>query len=75
MDYTVMSTRNFDGQEFVDFDKTGNKYRIYYRNKEKQEGTHKKFDTLEDALAVYWKFVEAFATGCYSYETRKSWLQ
>lgn len=75
MYYTVASTRDFNGMMEVDFDKKGNKYVVSLRNKGRNEFTAKTFDTLAEALEVYQWFVEAFITGCYSYEDRKSWLE
>lgn len=75
MYYAVASTRDFNGMMQVDFDKKGNKYVVSLRNKGRGEYTFRTFDTLMEALAVYQRFVEAFITGCYSYEDRKSWLK
>lgn len=75
MYYTVASTRDFNGMMEVDFDKKGNQYVVSLRNKGRNEYTTKVFDTMAEALGVYQRFVEAFITGCYSYEDRKSWLQ
>lgn len=74
MNYTIASTRNYDGMETVHFDKHGNKYLVGYIHKASGEYTHKTFDTLLDALFVYQQFVSAFITGDYSYDDRKSWL-
>ena len=72
---TVASTMEIGGTMEVNFDLKGNQYIVALVNKDTDEYTFKTFDTMTDALAVYQRFVEAFITGCYSYEDRKSWLQ
>lgn len=75
MNYTIAKTRDYNGMQYVNFDKLGNKYLVGFTGKAKSEYTHKTFDTLGEALTVYQQFVRAFITGDYSYEDRKSWLQ
>ncbi len=74
MNYTITSTEYVHGGYKVNFDKTGNQYLVGFTNEYTREYTHKTYDTMQEALSVYQKFVEAFITGDYSYETRKSWL-
>ena len=75
MNYTIASTRQYGGEAVVDFIKSGNQYEIAFHGDGGQETTIKVFDTIQEALPVYQKFVEAFITGCFSYEDRKSWLK
>lgn len=74
MYYTIASTRDHDGMQTVDFDAKGNQYVVAFYNKGNREATRKTFDTIGEAIAVYHRFVQAFITGDYSYEDRKSWL-
>ena len=75
MNYTIMTTDDIHNDLTIDLEKSGNKYVVGLWNKELHESTTKTFDNIEEAMIVYTKYVEAIATGCYSYETRRSWLQ
>lgn len=75
MHYNIARTRDHDGMLQLDFIKLGNKYVIEFTNKDKNETTRKRFNSIYEALDVYEKFVEAFILGMYSYEDRKSWLE
>jgi len=75
MNYTIATTRDFNGMQYVNFDIIGNKYLVGFTGKAEGEYTHKTFDTMGEAVMVYLRFVRAFITGDYSYEDRKSWLR
>lgn len=74
MRYTIMVTDDFHGHMKVNLDKAGNQYVVGLYRDEDMEYTHKTFNTIDEALTVYSKYVEAIAKGEYSYEDRKSWL-
>lgn len=74
MNYTIAVTEDIHNGVKVNFDKAGNQYLVGFTNEYTREYTHKTYSTIQEALAVYQKFVEAFITGCYSYNDRKNWL-
>lgn len=74
MNYTIATLKDVQGDIKVNFVVNGNQYYIGLYNEETDEYTTKTFDTIEEAQAVFNKFVSAILTGCYSYEQRKSWL-
>ena len=75
MYYTIMITEDVHGDNVkVILNKADNQFVVIFFNEETMKGAHKIFDTIDEALAVYTKFVEAIAKGEYSYEDRKSWL-
>lgn len=75
MNYTIATTRDITTGQEVDFDKSGNKYVVNLVNKETGEKASKQFDTNEQGAAAYMKIVEAFLTGCYSWEDRAGFLK
>lgn len=75
MHYTVAITEDISGMMYVYFNVNGSKYSVEFTNKGNNETTRKNYDTIYEALSVYQRYVEAFITGCYSYEDRKSWLE
>lgn len=74
MYYTIVCAREHGGEE-VELISNGNKYEVAFCHESGAETTRKAFSTMHEALKTYQKFIEAFATGCYSYEDRKSWLK
>lgn len=75
MCYIIARTEDLLSKITVDFSRRGNKYSVELYHQETKDFTHKEFSKIEDALALYQRLVEAIATGCYSYEDRKSWLK
>lgn len=77
MNYTIMSTQCAHFNQMVDLSSCGNQYIVFYLY-EGDGGTElrakKYFDSLDAAVQVYMKFVDAFARSLYSNEDRASWL-
>lgn len=78
MSYTIAITECVYSGQKVSLDRMGNKFTMCYIVP-LEDGTHdyisKRFDTLEDALSVYQKFIEYFAKGLYSVTDRKNLLK
>lgn len=75
MIYTILKTDDVQFDQDVELCKCGNEYYIYYKFGESSaDGVSKHYKTIEEAMAIYNKFVMAFATGCYSVEDRKAFF-
>jgi len=73
MNYTIATMEEIASHERISLVSSGNRYYIEFSAEER--GTVRKhFDNHEDAVKVFQKFAGAFATNCYSYKDRASWL-
>lgn len=73
MIYTIAFIEEMASHDTVSLVSSGNKYYIELVAEGKQ-AVRKHFDNIEDAVKLFQKFAEVFATGCYSYKDRASWL-
>lgn len=69
MHYTIASISDMAGKCTIDLDKSGNQYNISIRT-EYGASFKMKYDTRQQAHAVFMRLTEAIITGCYSYEQR-----
>lgn len=75
MHYTIMSTRDEQSNQSIDLNAVGDKFLLYFTSYGDDRVVESKyFDTLNDAIRVYMRFVDAFARGDYSAKDRASWL-
>lgn len=76
MFYEIMRTTDTQNDQTVTLNKAGNKYTICFQRYSEDELIYKSkcFDSIESAMLVYVKFVDAIATGCYSAKDRESWI-
>ena len=76
MHYEIMRTTDSQNDQTVTLDKIGSQYAVCFQVYSEGERIYKsnRFDSLESAMLVYIKFVDAIATGCYSAEDRASWI-
>lgn len=74
MHFTIALLEDVHGEIKVNFDSTGNKYLVGVYNKLTREYTHKTFDNMNTACAIFTKLCEWVVKGEYSYEDRKELL-
>lgn len=73
MFYTIMTTRDVQGDQSVDLNKNGNQYNVYFSCPSGQ--ANKDFASHAEALKVYMRYVECFAEGTYSEQDRMGFLK
>ncbi len=73
MNYTIATIKEIASHSTVSLVANGNRYYIELSEEGKQT-VRKHFDNNEDAAKLFQKLAGAFATGCYSYKDRASWL-
>ncbi len=73
MNYTIATMEEIVSHSTVALVADGNRYYIELREEGKQT-VRKHFDNNGEAAKLFQKFAGAFATSCYSYKDRASWL-
>lgn len=75
MNYQIMRTEETHSGQWVGLNADGNQFYVYYHGEDGVEGASRRLDTREAALALFMKFVWAFADGTYSVADRAAWLK
>ena len=71
MDYTIAIAKNIQNTDYIEFNKSGNKYYLVFGNEEKT--SYYITDKIQDrqkALEIYLKVNEWFILGLYSYHKK-----
>lgn len=74
MNYQIMRTEETHTGQWVSLNASGNQFYVYYHGEDGVEAVSKHIDTREAALALFMKFVWAFADGTHSVKDRAAWL-
>ena len=72
MTYLIAETNDVQFDQNVSLMKIGNEYSVIFSSEETGMWS-KRFPSINEALAHYQKYVEAFILGNYSAEQRASW--
>jgi hypothetical protein len=75
MYFTIATLRGQQGKLEVVLNKDGNKYVVGLINHDKEEFTHKTFDTRKAAKEVFFHLSEYIVDSLYSYEEKKKVLE
>lgn len=70
MNYTICINEDLISKMTVSVDKDGNKYVVSLWDSEEHRGTHRKFNSLEEAFALFTEMSKCFVFGLYSKKDR-----
>lgn len=74
MHYTIANMSDINFNQSINLDKSGNKYVVGLYNDDTKEYTHRQFDTIQEAYAIFERLAHCICFGEYSYNDRKSML-
>lgn len=75
MHYTITTMNDFDGTQTLSLDKCGSQYMVGHYDKLTSTYTHKRFDTIEEAEAIFLKIAQCFIRCTHTAEARAEMLK
>lgn len=70
MNYTIVTMKDFNGNQEIGIDKYGDQYTVWHKNKAWSTCTRKTFDALEEAESLFLALARCFIRGEWSAEDR-----
>ena len=74
MNYQIMRVEETHSGQWASLNADGNKFYVYYHGEDGVEAVKKEIETMESAMELFMKFVDAFGYGTHSVKDRAAWL-